>query len=60
MRCYIDDIIIFSRSWEDHVDHLRKIFGAVGDGLGSWDLATRLWILEARQSFVWGGIAAGV
>ncbi len=29
------------------LDHLRKIFGAVGDGVGSWDLATRLCILEA-------------
>ena len=25
-RCYIDDISIFSKSWSEHVQHLRAIF----------------------------------
>jgi hypothetical protein len=26
---YVDDIIVYSETWEDHMEHLKKVFGAV-------------------------------
>ena len=28
-RAYIDDIVIFSQSWEEHLTHLRKVFSCL-------------------------------
>ena len=33
-RAYIDDIVVYSRSWEEHLDHLRQVFAHLqGAGL---------------------------
>ena len=28
-RAYIDDIVIFSQSWEEHLTHLQKVFSCL-------------------------------
>lgn len=26
---YLDDVVVFSHTWEDHLDHLRRVLGAI-------------------------------
>ena len=28
---YLDDVVIYSKSWEEHVDHLKEIFGRLNE-----------------------------
>ena len=42
-RCYIDDIVIFSKTLDDHIEHLDKVFALLSQiGLA----------LEAKKSFI--------
>jgi len=36
---YMDDLVVFSGSWEDHIAHIRTVLGNPGDG--SWEPQTR-------------------
>ena len=46
---YLDDIIIFSKLWEDHLEHLKQVFNA----LQGTDLKKQVQVFQVKASLSW-------
>ncbi|KAF7646139.1 hypothetical protein LDENG_00192620 [Lucifuga dentata] len=54
---YLDDVVIFSHSWEDHLQHLRQILGHIGKAELTLNVQKCEWARSEAQylSFQLGG-----